>query len=120
MSHTIKQNPLPLPPSSNRLTSDTWTVKQTPSPMLAISMTAGMADRLIPSRIITPNSWISMVTILNTIRIEAQTDRSSRATKQKAATRAHPIAFNRHGLRFIYCSQKRNGIPVNEDQKQDF
>lgn len=96
-----------------KLTSDTCTVKQTPKPMLAINITAGIADKLIPSRIITPNSWMSMVTILKTISIDAQTDISSNATKQKAATRAHPIAFSRHGLRFMYCSQKRNGIPVD-------
>lgn len=74
-------------------------------------MTAGMADNLMPSRIITASSWMSVAMALNTINSAAHTDNSSTPTRNIAATLAH-IRINANDTRrFMYCSQNMNGMP---------
>lgn len=48
---------------------------------------------------------------LNTMRTAAQPDSSKMPTQTNVAHNTHNIINNKYVLRFMYCSQKINGMP---------
>lgn len=87
------------------------TVKHTEKPTLNTKITADITDSLIPTNIITANNCISVATALNTTKIAAHTDNSSKPMKNIAAIFAKQIGIARDVRKSIYCSQNINGMP---------
>lgn len=59
---------------------------------------------------------MSIVTTLNITKAAAQNESNKIPTSTKAAAKAQPMAIIRQGLKLIYCSQNRNGIPKNRNK----
>ena len=80
-------------------------------PTLSMRMTAGIADNLMPSKVMAPKICANDASTLNTTKMAAQIDSSNMETKTKAANIEQANMSVREERSVMYCSQKMNGMP---------
>lgn len=93
------------------LTSEMCTLKQSIMPTPSMSITAGMADNLMPSSVIAPKICTSEASTVIMTSTAAHIESSSSETSTMAANRAQTKIKASEERSVMYCSQKMKGMP---------
>lgn len=87
------------------------TLKQSIMPTPSMSITAGMADSLMPSSVMAPKICTSDASTVIMTSTAAHTESSSSETSTKAANSAQAKIRASEERSVMYCSQKMKGMP---------